>query len=173
MLNKFYNTLQYFTIAILISSCGCRVLVGSVEIDESAMPYVMEFEHTFKTSTVVAISINDDFAFNNEKEIGHCSYGAGKPKAIHIRKSWWDKSGELDREQLIFHEMGHCVFGLAHSDYYVDYTFGGPAVIASIMNTTHIPAYIYRKYHEQYMKEMYLTIYGTTAAIAAYPNLSN
>ncbi len=147
--------------AALASGCGCKHLeTVSVDVEAAALPYVFEFQHIFKTNAAVTIIITNDFEWRNDLEIGRCTYGGNAPNIIHFRKSYWDRAADLDREQIVFHEMGHCVFGLKHNDFLVDYDFGGPAVYGSIMNTKLIDATTYRKYHDEYMKQMYETIYG-------------
>ena len=46
-----------------------------------------------------------------EGAVGYCEMDEWK---IHVLGSEWDSHDDAWREQLIFHEMGHCVLGLDH-----------------------------------------------------------
>ncbi len=47
---------------------------------------------------------------------GVCSYGYSNPGAIRIDQAFWDRSGSLDREMIVFHELGHCFLKRKHKE---------------------------------------------------------
>lgn len=50
-------------------------------------------------------------------EIGVCEYWAGSRnlRTIKLDPSWWFNASYSMREQLVYHEMGHCDLGLDHN----------------------------------------------------------
>jgi hypothetical protein len=57
---------------------------------------------------------------------------------------------DADREELIFHEMGHCVLGRAHKS--IKTAEGIPA---SIMHPYRISNSVYKEYRDQYLNELF------------------
>ena len=48
--------------------------------------------------------------------IGQCGHNDNKPSTVIIDKIYWDKSNDLQREFVVFHELGHCVLKREHLD---------------------------------------------------------
>ena len=48
------------------------------------------------------------------KVLGYCETSALGARDIVIDQDYWAKSIDLDREQLMFHELGHCLLGRKH-----------------------------------------------------------
>lgn len=48
--------------------------------------------------------------------VGQCLTYTGGLRKINIDEDYWRKSDVIDREFLIFHELGHCILGRAHAD---------------------------------------------------------
>ena len=67
--------------------------------------------------------------------IGSC--GQGK---ILFLKRYWASATDLDREQLVLHEVGHCVFGLGHKN-------------DTIMDPIHLPLAVYKKHRQHYLNQ--------------------
>lgn len=47
---------------------------------------------------------------------GTCTYGSHNPGHILIDVSFWDRAGELLKEMIVFHELGHCSLHLDHRE---------------------------------------------------------
>jgi len=96
-------------------------------------------------------SINVDMYFNNQSGnvIGVCKT-RGNEKKIEIDGVWWYSASELDREILIFHELGHCVLGQGHRNYTLSDGCRG-----SVMDEYHIGAYCYEKHYDYYLEELF------------------
>jgi len=80
-------------------------------IEREILPYILEFER------VCNVKIDTHVRFSNmlmgEQMIAYCFPFINK--LIHIDYEWWKKhSWDLRREQLVFHELGHCVLGRKH-----------------------------------------------------------
>ena len=48
--------------------------------------------------------------------IGQCAHDPGTPTTVIIDKSYWDNASDLEKEFLVFHELGHCVLNRDHLD---------------------------------------------------------
>lgn len=66
---------------------------------------------------------------------------------------YWAVFGDMDREQLLFHELGHCILNRPHDD--MTTMFGFDTVPQSIMYSSHFPAAIYMEYHPYYILELF------------------
>lgn len=48
--------------------------------------------------------------------IGQCGHTEKEPNVVIIDKFYWDTADDLEREFLVFHELGHCALKLGHLD---------------------------------------------------------
>jgi hypothetical protein len=48
--------------------------------------------------------------------IGQCLHSEKEPNTVIIDKLYWDNSNEMEREFLVFHELGHCALNRSHLD---------------------------------------------------------
>ena len=53
---------------------------------------------------------------SEEGVAGTCTYSSLAPNHIVIDQSFWNQSGDLFREMVIFHELGHCVLFRDHRE---------------------------------------------------------
>lgn len=53
------------------------------------------------------------FTTLSKDEIGVCNIFLAK-RQILVDKTFWNLSSELDRKQLMFHELTHCTFNIGH-----------------------------------------------------------
>jgi len=79
------------------------------------------------------------------------------PATILISRQYWEASSDLDREQLIFHELGHCVLGRDHNDE-ITVLEDGETVPLSLMNTYVIEEEHYTRYREEYIRELFTKV---------------
>lgn len=80
--------------------------------------------------------------------VGFCRMGGYTPR-VTIDKTFWDKSNEDMRYELIYHELGHCILGREHNN----------AVLvnhrpASIMNSHLFNPNIIKQNHDYYIREL-------------------
>lgn len=47
---------------------------------------------------------------------GQCSFNTQRLDEVKISRSYWNSVADIDREYVVFHELGHCVLGLSHDD---------------------------------------------------------
>lgn len=117
--------------------------VFSQQVDPEFEKYVQRFEEHYGRSIPAIISIV--FVDDMEEAVGRCYWYS---RNIEIDREYWDTHGEAGREQLIFHELGHCVLNRRHN------TKRMQNCPASIMYPSLSPA-CYAKYRKEYIKELF------------------
>jgi hypothetical protein len=48
--------------------------------------------------------------------IGQCGHTEKEPNVVIVDKFYWDSADDLEREFLVFHELGHCALDRGHLD---------------------------------------------------------
>ncbi len=48
--------------------------------------------------------------------LGQCKSYSDGSKIVTIDQGYWNRSSDIEREYVVFHELGHCVLGRDHSD---------------------------------------------------------
>jgi hypothetical protein len=48
--------------------------------------------------------------------IGQCAHSDSKPNTVIIDKIYWGTATDLEKEFVVFHELGHCVLNREHLD---------------------------------------------------------
>lgn len=80
-------------------------------------PEIQEYYDKF----YIELGINPDeipaeFSDLHSPAVGLCiSYPDGKSNIL-IDRAFWDRSSDSAREQVVFHELGHCLLQLGHND---------------------------------------------------------
>lgn len=76
---------------------------------------------------------------------------------VRIGKSYYDYFTQNnltdDLEELVYHELGHCVLGLKHNE-----TRGVNNFPVSIMVSYHFSGVLYKKYKYNYIRELFLGV---------------
>lgn len=87
-------------------------------VEKAFVPHIEAFERACgkKVDIHVRFSyITMKSIFNGEKIIGYC--WPVYPKFINIDLNWWaTHTDKMIREELIFHELGHCMLYRLHND---------------------------------------------------------
>jgi hypothetical protein len=103
-------------ILLSLSSCLHKPLPEPGEIDPEIKPYIQMFENEYGKSLG---RLTVQFAPTLDNASGMCLQHW---RSVVIKKEHWDKYNGLQREQLIFHELGHCVLGIrGHNNNMTDY----------------------------------------------------
>lgn len=97
-------------IAMVLTSCG---KYSDVHVDSELEPYALEFELDIGVNTS-GISIRFGELIGNQ--IGLCTIRGSENKEITIKREYWDKLSKLARQELMYHELGHCAMDLDHDD---------------------------------------------------------
>lgn len=51
-----------------------------------------------------------------QQVIGQCAHNDDEPNTVIIDKLYWDSANDMEREFLVFHELGHCALNRGHLD---------------------------------------------------------
>lgn len=94
--------------ALALSSCGKKPII----VDPELLEYAVRFERDMGVSTD---DINMVFGKLEGSKVGLCSIKNGVVK-ITVDKEYWATIPELQREALMYHELGHCAMGLEHDE---------------------------------------------------------
>ena len=141
------NKLLSILSLLIFVSCGgtydfieTNEILGTGDKDSKLAPYLNDFERDIRASIPSSLSINvvnqlinyckgqpgcdsdDDLLPNNVDAVCWSNNGIGQK--VEIRRSRWNDLSEESREQLIYHELGHCVLNKEHHNGYEDGSTG-------------------------------------------------
>jgi len=85
--------------------------------------------------------------------IGTCGQMNGFP-VITIDTRYWDTADQYEKEELVFHELGHCILGRDHCEIKVD------GKSASIMEPDMLGSVMYKENRENLLNELFRPIEG-------------
>lgn len=131
--------------AVFNTNCGDQLEQNI--IDSEFYSFVSNFENTYNVQVRVSIKLSDDVS---DKYAGICKMTIPniRTNVIKIKKSYWQKLSYYGKEQLVFHELGHCVYGAKHTTETIDNIDG--SIPKSIMYPIHFGQHNYYKIHNQY-----------------------
>jgi hypothetical protein len=107
---------------------GCLLILAAIlwlalsgcadaKVDAEVKPYVDRFEQA-AIEYGVDVKIEFDVVLVPDEELaglkGKCEKGLGK--GVKLRRSYWNKVGDKEKESLVAHELGHCALGLEHGN---------------------------------------------------------
>lgn len=92
--------------------------------------------------------VNEDLGWGTA---GIC-FPEGPRLLIIIDKEFWDRAKQPSREELVFHELGHCILNREHRDDAMAYSEKFPA---SIMNSYTISPDTYTRFRDHYIVELF------------------
>lgn len=147
--------MNYLTgLLLVIGSCvGCGHLGPTLVRDAALEPYIARFEALYGHPVNSRLSYY--FEELDDNIIGTCTIRPTK-RLIKIDPSYWALvEDDLEREQLMFHELGHCVLNRGHDETLTDL---GPYhdVPTSLMYPVAFAYYdYYSGFHDHYMRELF------------------
>lgn len=109
----------------LITACSkensANLIIEELFIDEALQPYFDRFvaEGTIRGHEIdlEAKKIEGFLIDIDEKDVvGQCSYGENTSRRVNIDINYWNKASDLEKEFVIFHELGHCYLDRSHND---------------------------------------------------------
>lgn len=122
---KFQNYLLIFVVSLCISSCAkdeLAIVQRAVVVDNDLQKYFTLFEAEGKARGIdvdlaAAQIAGEIITIQEEQVVGQCSVNTSTgEKILRIDKTYWTKATAMQREFLIFHELGHCFLDRAHID---------------------------------------------------------
>lgn len=157
-------------ILTLTTACGIQNEESkqSQAIDSDLRPYLDKFVSYGSqngvglntSSLTMTFSESMPASSNGGTVIGYCQRTLKGPNVV-IRTSYWNTASVSNREQLVFHELGHCLLGLSHNDSTESApVWGAPSMIAngvpsSIMNTFHFGSTLYSGNRNEYVNRLF------------------
>lgn len=97
----------FFTLFIILTGCGTYPYY---ETQKDFFDYVNRFEQDTGKKVNIPIIFTDE-----DKYAGVCEYYSNGNRLVRINHKYWHQSDDSGKEQLIYHELGHCVLNREHS----------------------------------------------------------
>jgi hypothetical protein len=115
---------------VLISSCAQqRDPRAFTDVPAEIEEYYSRFESYYGVDPSYVSAGFIDKIEGEESIVAVCKSWTSGHREILIEKGYWNQLNDYGREELVFHELGHCVFNRGHDN--STYQDGCPA---SIMN---------------------------------------
>lgn len=109
-----------FLVMLSLGVSNCTKEPALVVIDTPIQPYFARFEvegnQRGKNIDLSTAGIKGELTDITEKDVnGQCVMnGNTGEKIIRIDKTYWAKATDLEKEFVVFHELGHCYLGKRH-----------------------------------------------------------
>lgn len=135
---------------MVATACGRAPVL---QIDEPFKPYVQRFEQLSieRGNGVQIVDLKVSFGkMQSEYENGACEIIGDNTPTVYINEVTWNRLTDIDREALIFHELGHCVLRRGHIDEIEE--DGSPK---SLMHPYRIQTRIYEMHEQKYVVELF------------------
>lgn len=141
-----------------LTACAPFEVKKVVDIDPELAPYVETFlDEGAKLGRNIHIdNLIVRFGEQNPKYLGTCLYAL--TPTITINTLYWDSLPDYGKEELLMHELGHCVLGRVQHVDDVILAPDGNYIMASVMSTYYFSAWTYQHYRDYYMRELFLGI---------------
>lgn len=93
----------------------------AADVETDFQPYVTSFKHDYfkyKHKVLYLGNLKIFWNYGNVNRAGACAKQSDGYKWIEINRlqSGWGNYTECQREELIYHELGHCLLNLEHSE---------------------------------------------------------
>ncbi len=117
--------LLIFSTSLLIMGCAKEnnenLVIEDLFIDEALVPYFERFvaEGMIRGQAIDLVEKRiEGFLMDIEEAnvAGQCSYSTTSTRKVNIDRTYWNSATDLEKEFLIFHELGHCYLERSHSD---------------------------------------------------------
>ncbi|GLR15866.1 hypothetical protein [Portibacter lacus] len=118
--------LSFSAFYVLIHFASCNKDLGFFEkeypgVESELWEYYEEFEFQAEkrglTLDLSNLKVNGEISEIEEPGVaGSCQYGSAINNHITIDKTFWDRSSNLNKEFVVFHELGHCVLFRGHDE---------------------------------------------------------
>lgn len=120
--------------------------------------YLTKFEdeyhyYTSNTISTASLTVSVSSSLNGTANIGSCS-----GVTILLQSNFWNSTTTTNsqREQLIFHELGHCLLSISgHNDSMVATIDQSRSINSSIMSTNAISDSVYRINRNYYLQKLF------------------
>ena len=145
---------------LLLVSCGQSVqdflnINGSPIKKSKTNPIFSEFVESFSKEFNVRVKVPIILKKIEPRYAGVCIKYSNGYKEIQINSIHWNNYSLEQREQLIYHELGHCVFNRGHNDKWMKTNANCPdSIMRSYMFDTNEINNCYVPEYKHYMEEL-------------------
>ena len=124
------HLLSLIAISLIVISCQ-KDLESNIPTEETPAGYdfvdkrLWPYFRTFEEEAVVR-NVSVDLKsmeisgvieeISEENIVGTCQYGRSIPGHVTIDATFWNKASMINRELVVFHELGHCALFRDHDD---------------------------------------------------------
>lgn len=139
---------------LALSAVGCaKAQEDVVEVDAAFQPYLASFlrDAADHGREVEVRSLRVQFgATKNAQERAFCVRSSEAAPTITVNAQSWENSTEAERENTIYHELGHCLLGQGHRA-----SVDGSGIPVSLMNPYKLDPVIYESYRADLVSELF------------------
>lgn len=158
-MNRLQGFLAISVVLFSASSCAPKEKQHEsfLQIDSAFQDYVNTFEQvaaqegTPLTISDLVISFGTTPSLN---ETGVCEWTENETPKIIVNQRIWNTLNDYDKQEVLFHELGHCVLRRIHQSGEMSAYNGSTTVPVSVMYPYRIPGTIYRDNMAHYNTEL-------------------
>lgn len=139
---------KYLFFLVFLTSCHRPI---TYHIEPEFIRHIATFE------AVTGHPVNLDMSFGTTpSDIAATCFKRNTGNYIIVNEAWWDKAVDSSHEQVIFHELGHCIFDMVHDSNRI--ILDGVSAPESIMYPKTFGFETYYINHRDYYFSQYLNI---------------
>lgn len=121
MKNSRLTVLNSLLLTLVLSACSKEeALLPAAYVDPELQPYLTSFVEAAANRRVdvaeAVAAIDARFTDLSQDIGGQCRRADGQRASIRIDVTYWRQFSAMQREFLIFHELGHCILEREHLD---------------------------------------------------------
>lgn len=143
-----------FCVLMILFLISCSSLENYNQVDDRInyefRPQTIEFQREFRQ--LVRLPIR--FGINDPELMGVCQIRTDGHRQILINKERWSVLTDEQKEELVFHELGHCIFNLPHLDGQYMLTGCPMSLMAPRVFSAHQAEACYSRYKNYYLGQI-------------------
>lgn len=149
-----------FTFALLFLVTGCGkslsdfMFVNTSPKKAQTNPIFNEFVNSFQAEFNKRVSVPIVLKAIDKQNAGVCLVYSNGYREIQINSLYWDSYSHEQREQLIYHELGHCVLNKDHNNGHLPESSCPMSIMRSFMFNSYEINECYLPEHNHYMEEL-------------------
>ncbi len=120
-MNNWISKSAFLALVVLLLGACAKDDGPQFFVDSSIRPYFERFEEEAALRNLNlnldSMMISGDIrVITSQDVIGQCGHTENEPSVVIVDKFYWDAASDLEREFVIFHELGHCALSRGHTD---------------------------------------------------------
>lgn len=148
--------MKYLILFLSLTSCAPIGLVPISSVDKDLQfeysKFIVELNERNIAPDFMAITVEFVDGFKGKPfQIGQCRHTI--VPLVQIRRDFWFLSSPATQEQLMHHELAHCLLRREHDDSFI--VDQNETIPKSIMTTWNFDDSIYLRHHEYYIRELF------------------